>query len=491
MSIRARIAVFGTLVVALALLLFGVLLDVIVTNSTPGEQDDLLRDRMTGALNGLAAAPDGIAPGVTLAPVDIGESDESFVVVTGPDGAPIAATGVIAGEAPRFDPVILARTAASGDGVTVRIGPDADEVRIAVSLWDGRGLEPGQAQAGYVVAGQSTRTLRADRIGLQLIVIAAAVFALAAAFAASWRVAGRALRPLRAILRTVDEIAASGDLGRRLPPIRPRDELGRLTTSFNAMLDRVEAAQGRLAAALANEQRLVADASHELRTPLTSIRANATFLLDHPEAAAADRTAALTDISAESAQMSFLIHDLLTLARADAGQGMDRFPRDVRPLLLAVERQAARIYPDRDIALAPAPALAGGPLVVRGNAAALRRLVWILVDNAARYSPPPGRVRLSLATDGEVATIQVSDEGPGAPEADLERVFERFAQGDAARSGGTGLGLAIARTIAAAHEGRVFAHNNHGAGATFVVELPLVRVDAGAGAVLERVSPDS
>ena len=174
---------------------------------------------------------------------------------------------------------------------------------------------------------------------------------------------GRALRPLRELSATADEIGRSADLTRRLPAVARRDDVGRLTVSFNAMMGRLEEAYHRLAAALAAQQRFTADASHELRTPLTTIRSNVGFLRAHPDAASADRGAALDDLEADSERMSRLVDDLLTLARADAGPAAGTVPCGPR-------RAGARGVPAGDRA-APGPVVA--LLGCAGGAARRRR----------------------------------------------------------------------------------------------------------------------
>jgi len=235
------------------------------------------------------------------------------------------------------------------------------------------------------------------------------------------------------------------------------------------MLDRVAAAQNELGASLAAQRRFVADASHELRTPLTTIRANAGFLVEHPDAADADRDEALADITAESERLSRLIDDLLRLARADAGGGFERHPIDVGAIVGEVARKARR--PDRAVILTTG----GGPVVVDGDPESLTRLTWILVDNAMLHGT--GDVELALGVEGGSAwaVLTVADRGPGIPPGDEARIFERFHQADTARaSDGAGLGLAIARAITDAHGGRLSAANRDGGGAVFRVELPLL-----------------
>jgi len=238
------------------------------------------------------------------------------------------------------------------------------------------------------------------------------------------------------------------------------------------MLRQLEDAYQRLQSALVAQRRFVADASHELRSPLTTIRGNVGLLLKRTDITSDDRVAALNDIAGESERMSRMVQDLLTLARADAGYHLEKSPVDLEPIIQDVSRQAQTLQPFRRVELQD-----GVPTMVQGNADALKQLLWILVDNALKHTPEGGRIRMRLGSAGMTAELAVADDGPGIPAEDIERIFERFYQADAARSGeGTGLGLAIARWIAEEHGGRVFAGNNPGGGAIFTVQLPATKV---------------
>jgi two-component system OmpR family sensor kinase len=181
-----------------------------------------------------------------------------------------------------------------------------------------------------------------------------------------------------------------------------------------------------------------------------------------------DRVAALNDIAGESERMSRMVQDLLTLARADAGYHLEKETVDLRPIVQDVSRQAQALEPNRRVEL-----LDGQPAVIRGNADAIKQLLWILIDNAFRHTSEDGRVLVTLRAGGQSAALVVSDNGGGIPADDLERIFERFYQSDTARTGeGTGLGLAIARWIAQEHGGKISAANNPQGGAAFTVVLP-------------------
>jgi signal transduction histidine kinase len=236
------------------------------------------------------------------------------------------------------------------------------------------------------------------------------------------------------------------------------------------MLDQVEAANQHLTVALDAQRRFVADASHELRTPLTTIRGNADLLTQGLALPDDVRAAAAHDIASESERMSRLVEHLLTLAQADAGQHLELAPISLRPLLDSVCRQAQAIHEDRrfhNVGLTDA--------TIAGDADAVVQLLWILVDNAVKFTKPGGFVELGLRQLDSKALITVADDGAGIPPDDLERIFQRFYQANLARSNkGAGLGLSIARWIVEEHHGAISVRNNTGPGATFTITLPLV-----------------
>jgi signal transduction histidine kinase len=266
-----------------------------------------------------------------------------------------------------------------------------------------------------------------------------------------------------------DEVGRSQDLGSRLPAVPTRDAVGRLTTSFNTMMERLQGAYARVESALAAQQRFTADASHELRTPLTTVRNNAEFLLAHPDARADDREAALRDIAGEAVRMSRLIDNLLTLARADGGVQLHHDLVNLAELAESVCRQASAAHPGRALSFAGTPAPP-----VAGDDDSLRQLLWILLDNAVKFTGAGGHIWVTVTQRANRVLLTVADDGVGIPKGSYERIFERFHRADPARSGaGAGLGLAIAAWIVAQHYGTIVAATNDRGGATFTVDLPV------------------
>ena len=342
MRIRRRLVLLAVAVATAGMTLFAILLSGLLARGVNDDQDEVLL-RLAADTASIVGTidPAELAGRAPLAPVDLATSTDPFVVVVDADGAPRYTTGTLEGAPPRIPAAIIVEALQTGaSAATIRQTPGS-EFRVHAARWTRDGL------TGVAVAGQSTAFVAAQLAGLRAFLILAAIVTIIAVALVSWFVVGRALRPLRTLAVTADEIGRTGDLARRLPAVATKDEVGVLTTSFNGMLERVAAAQDKLAESLAAQRRFVADASHELRTPLTTIRANAGFLLEHPDAATVDRTEAVSDIAAESERLSRLVDDLLRLARADAGARLERHPTDLGAIAGDVARKARR--PDRSV----------------------------------------------------------------------------------------------------------------------------------------------
>lgn len=221
---------------------------------------------------------------------------------------------------------------------------------------------------------------------------------------------------------------------------------------------------------LRRQREFAADASHELRTPLTVIRASVDDLERHRTATVASVGNALTDIRDEVDQLTNMVDDLLLLARSDSGAlALERLPVDLGDVASAGASALTQVATERGVALAVDPE----PADIDGDAARLRQLVVILVDNAIRHSPSGGTVTVTVRRIGTDGVLTVDDDGPGVRPEDLPRLFDRFYRASGAPGGGTGLGLSIAEWIVAAHGGTITALNRAEHGARFVVTIPL------------------
>jgi signal transduction histidine kinase len=395
---------------------------------------------------------------------------EPFVMVLTTEGSVRYTTGVLGGAPPRIPAAVVVEANEQGHSVATISAPGAAAagadaaLRVVARKWRS------SSDSGIVVAGQSTAFPINQLAGLRTFLVIATIVTLIVVAIVSWLVAGRAVRPLVTLAQTTEAIGTTGDLSRRLALSRNRDEVGRLTTSFNTMIERLQSSQRDLGEALAAQQRFVADASHELRTPLSTIRTNAEFLRERPEAAPVDRTAAIGDIVSEALRMSKLVDGLLVLARADAGIAIERRPVDLRAI---ASEEARRVRPPgrvRDDAKT-VQVTADGSALVSGDPEALGRVIRSLLDNAFRHGKPP--VGITVAKRDGAVSLEVRDAGPGLPTGSEERIFERFYRADPSRTGeGTGLGLAIARAIVQAHGGTIRAATATEGGTAVTMELP-------------------
>ncbi|HEU4946894.1 MAG TPA: HAMP domain-containing sensor histidine kinase [Kribbella sp.] len=275
--------------------------------------------------------------------------------------------------------------------------------------------------------------------------------------ATTWIVAGQALAPVAAIRREVDAISAA-ELHRRVPAVRTRDEVGRLAATMNRMLDRLEQAQ-------ASQRRFVSDASHELRSPISSIRQHVEVALAHPDRTTLGELAGT--VLAEDLRIQRLVDDLLLLAKADErALRLPRAPVDLDDLVFATAkrlRETTRLRIDTS-------AVSAGRVV--GDETALRRVVDNLGENAARWART--KVAFALTERGGDVVLRVSDDGPGVPPGERERIFERFVRLSDARAradGGSGLGLAIVAELTRAHGGSVRVSDDVLGGAGFEIHL--------------------
>ncbi|MEV1294577.1 HAMP domain-containing sensor histidine kinase [Pseudonocardia sp. NPDC049635] len=446
-TLRARIGVLAALVAAAMVLIVSMAAFLVVRQNLTSSLDENLRQRAY-----LAAQSDLINPQLlaTLPPAVLGAADlhiallYSSGVYTSADESSIPPVGEPELAVAQGGPTQPGRTATL-DGVQYRV--------VAVRADEGRAL---------VIAQQlDTITKVVTRMGTALPLVGLGGVVLAAL--AGVAVARTGLRPVQRLTAATERVATTGDL--RPIPVAGSDELARLTQSFNAML-------GALAASREQQRRLVADAGHELRTPLTSLRTNLELLTaadraDTPELPAEDRAELLDDVRAQVEELSHLVGDLVELARDDA----PTMASEALELSEIVERALARVRrrageTEFDVHLTR--------WVLDGDANALERAVLNLLDNAVKWSPPGGRVRLSMVPIApEWIVIEVADEGNGIAAEDLPHVFDRFYRADTSRTmPGSGLGLSIVAQAAARHGGEVRAGSAPEGGALLSMALP-------------------
>lgn len=295
-------------------------------------------------------------------------------------------------------------------------------------------------------------------------VVAAVPIALAVAIAAGYGLACHALAPVEQMVATAERISAER-LDERLTIRNPRDELGRLGLTLNAMFDRLHRAIDQM-------RRFTSDAAHELRSPIAALRTKAEVILRAPREAEVYRRA-MEQTADEAARLTELVHQLLTLSRYDAGQFPPLEDRVRVDLLVAdvVEQFRGRSTDWRHtLIVQPLP-----PWLLVGDDILLSQLFFNLLDNATKYTPPGGTIHVRGRQTGRELTVEIEDDGIGIPEQLQGRVFDRFFRVDSSQNddrSGVGLGLAICRAVIETHRGRIAVRSVPGQGSCFQVTLP-------------------
>ena len=466
MSIRLRIALLSTVLLALLLLGIGAGTYFTLERSMSQEIDGRLQDVVVSFRRQSAVKVNGNYLEVTF-PEDFNPlaSPSVYIQVLGSTNQPVAQAPSqgLKGEFLAIPDDVIARNE-RGESVylTTEFRGVPFRVLSAPLLNPDAGLYIGTIQ----VAEPLNPLLRVFT-KLRLVMFGAFAIGIGLVAVGSYMLARRSLRPLVEITATARQIGGSGDLQRRIDPPQTGDEVQELSETFNSML-------ARLDQAFTAERRFVSDASHELRTPLTALRGNAEILMPQLEAGQpnpTDLAEGLTDIRDEAERMGRLVENLLTLARADVGWRPDLTLVPLDQIIADVARLAAPLARNHHFEVQVPE-----DLTVIGNADQLKQLLIILLDNAFTYTPPGGHVTLSVTRLAAEAEIRVRDSGPGMPPEQRERVFDRFYRGAAARdqrATGAGLGLAIARWITDCHHGTITADSEPGKGTTMIVHIPL------------------
>jgi len=354
---------------------------------------------------------------------------------------------------------------------------DGTQWRVLTAPVDENGIQVGILQVGRPVA-EVDATMRQ----LSLLLVLAVPLTLLVASAGGLFLAGRALNPIDRITRAAAAIGAD-DLSQRLNFRGNHDEVGRLAATFDRMLDRLDRAFRR-------QRQFTADASHELRTPLTMLASEIDVALERKRTPA-EYEQLLRSLREDSARMTQLVSELLTLARADAGQQLlTREELDLGELVSSVVQAMQPLALQRGVQLAEHTQ---PRVTISGDQTRLSQLLINLVDNAVRYTSSGGNVNLAVREQAGWAELRVEDTGIGIAAEHLPHLFERFYRADPARAradGGSGLGLAIAQWITQAHGGQITVESELGRGSVFIVRIPVVKlsIPRGTTSAVENVA---
>ncbi|NEW08248.1 HAMP domain-containing histidine kinase [Paenibacillus sp. SYP-B3998] len=310
-----------------------------------------------------------------------------------------------------------------------------------------------------------------------------AILTIIVAGSLGWFLARKALKPIDQVIEAANQIGSGDDLEKRILYDGPRDEIGRLTDTINGMLSRIQVTYTELDEAYRTQRRFVSDASHELRTPLTTIRGNVDLLekmwkmtSGNAQLATADQIQlsleAMHDISGEAQRMSRLVNDLLALARADAGVLMEKTEIEMLPLVQEVVRRAQFLAHSAEFEIGDLDAIQD--IFIFGNRDYLQQLLFIFIENAFKYTPT-GKVLFDALRREAFIGIRVADTGIGMDKEDVPHIFDRFYRADLSRgqTTGTGLGLSIAKWIIDEHGGSIEVTTRKEEGSTFIIWLPV------------------
>jgi heavy metal sensor kinase len=323
----------------------------------------------------------------------------------------------------------------------------------------------------YFAAGvQSQKTIENQLDTLDQIFFLIMPAAILLAGLSGWLFAKKSFAPVAALTERVQHIYAN-NLDQRLPIKQPQDEIGRLAQTFNELLSRLQAA-------FLKERQFMADAAHELRTPLYVARTAADVTLKQPQRSAEEYREALTMISQQERRLTRIVEDLFLLSCADdRGRRLELSDFSLNVLLHDSVQAIQVLAEQKGIRL---DTVVNAPeTIYRGDECLLRQMLTNVLDNAVKFTPVDGTVRVSFRSAASSLMIEVADSGPGIPEKNQPFIFERFYRGDQARSRadtatgtGAGLGLPIAQWIAAAHGGSLCLSRSDALGSVFTILLP-------------------
>jgi two-component system OmpR family sensor kinase len=454
-TLRARLTLWYTAVLAAVLLLFGSIIYFTLTFTLTNQIEDTLNQTADEVLGTLAGGmPEDLA--ITLRALDLTSQVSVQIINAGGDIIWQSNT------APRIsDPFDSDSLNAQENVFSTKRFEDAGYRILTVPVI----TRPAEDVLGYLQLASSMAEVEFVRESLLYGLGAGGTLALLVAGLIGYIAAGAALSPLEEVTSTALQITRADDLSRRIPIMGPpAGEVGSLILAFNETLERLEGL-------FQTQRRFMADVSHELRTPLTTIRGNIDLIKQMGEA----DEESLEAISIEVDRMTRMVRDILLLAQAETGKlPLAKEVVELDTLMLEVFQQA-KVLANKRLALEIGREDQAN---VIGDRDRIKQILLNLIANAIEHTPDGGTIKLDLACEGNQARLSVIDTGPGIPEEELPLIFERFYRRDPSRkrksSGGAGLGLSIAYWIAKMHGGDLRVESTVGEGSCFELILPLV-----------------
>jgi two-component system, OmpR family, sensor kinase len=462
MTLRARLTIYYTLFFAIALLVLGLGLYLVVRQLLLRGVVEELRVGSTLVLQEYENRNRhlGDAAGINIDELrspelqDV-EAPEQYVQIVALNGTIVSRSSNLGTDSLPLSEISLSR-ALAGEVVTTIEGVGSARVLSLIVP-----LRVEQETVGVVQIAQSLRQVDRSLTILLLTMLGGGVIALTAAARGGLWLTRAALVPIDTVSATATSIMRAEDLHQRVPVSPGTDELARLTSTINQMLERMERT-------FSAQQRFTADVAHELRTPLAAMRGNLEVLRRGAKLDPVLLDESLRDLESEVLRLTRMSNDLLTLAQADAGMALRQLPMQIDEVVLEVHRElrplangiAVRVDLDQQAAMI-------------GDRDRLKQAIINVVANALQHTPSGGSVTITLRVEWARVAISVADSGPGIAADDLPFVFDRFFRASQSRSqGGAGLGLSIARWIVEAHGGAIKVSSQPGEGAVFTIDLP-------------------
>jgi two-component system, OmpR family, sensor kinase len=479
-TIRRRLTVWYTVALAVTVLAFGAALYIERRQASVRELDqrlslesDLAHRWLTQSYKvlGRIVTNSGLRPSLDPAISAYLEPARDYLVVADTTGQVLALSDVtrsLSAEALQSLTGSLDTLPLTRHGGVRALGPPTGKVRYLVVPVD----DAGPGIGGLLVATPTRQASFGPTDLLRSMLLIAPVILVSAGLIGYW-LAGSSMRPVEGIMDEVDAISDGRSLHRRLAVPLSGDEMARLAVTVNGMLARLEQS-------FASLRRFTADASHELKTPLMVLRAGVERALVHP-GIPSEILQSLDETLAQINQMTEMVENLLTLARADEGRAPLAVEEcDLRELVADVAETAGIL--GEEAGVTAGHTMPETPVCLAVDRHRIREMLLNIVTNAIKYTPRGGSIVLALEENEDAVTFTVRDTGIGIAAGDLPHIFERFWRADPARSRtgdrpGVGLGLAIAKWIVEAHGGSIMVQSRPGRGTMFIIRLPKARVD--------------
>lgn len=463
MYIRTRLALWFMVMLAVVLVGFSV---VIYQLTRTNLLDEIAKDvQQRATLIELTVRPEQPTGPLRLPELDVFAAPDVYLQVLDENGSVLASSGNLGQRRLPFSK----ESFKAGQVEEQRIG--------TLPLFEyGKPVVVNQQMRGYVVVARSPRTIYLALNRLSQFLYPGVPIALLLAGLITWLVVRRAMRPLSQLSLTAAQIAASKDHTRRLAISGPKDEIYHLARTINETLQALEDAYRQVQEVNELQRQFLADVSHELRTPLTIILSSLDLIGKVGASEPQFQAKTLADMRLEVERMARMVTQLLILARSDAAASLLHEPILLEDVVLEVCRQSESIGNGARTSFSYSGLELLQGAVVKGTFDYLKQLFLILVDNAFKYTPPPGHIEVMVtATEEQQISITVADNGIGIASADLPHIFERFYRSHNAQfRSGMGLGLAIAKRIAEQHGGQITVASEVGKGSRFRVSLPLL-----------------